>query len=174
MADIQLALLLGALGLLGWYVFGSLARESSRGGEFRRQEGHQPARLGLRWFAWGLALNLALSVPLLAPNPFSIDEGHSLGAWLAAFLSPWLRWVGLTQLAYLIPLWLRLRATGRPAAARTLALAGGITLSASALAWSLRLWRLEGPSAQAAGGLLGLSAAVALLWLAPRLRRLAR
>ncbi|HAM36884.1 MAG TPA: hypothetical protein DEB40_11735 [Elusimicrobia bacterium] len=177
MSDIQLAVLLAAVAVMVWYVRGGLERESGHSGLLEpAPRPATPARDGVRWLLWGHAINLIASIPVLASSPWSLDEGHAMIQWLAHFLSQWLHWVGLTQAAYLIPLWRRLRGTGRALAARVAALCGGVTLSLSLWAWAIALQRRPGASfsLQAAAGLLVVISAVALYWLARELRRTLR
>jgi len=173
-SDLQLAVLLAALAGIAWYVRGSLERESGPSGLLEsRAAPVEGVRAGLYWLLLGHAANLIISIPLLASPPLSMDEGHSILRWLAEFVSPWLRWVGLTQFVYLGPLWKKLQDRGRPEAARAMALSGGATLAASGLAWSVALQRRPGASfsLQAACGLMAMACAVALLWLTRELRR---
>lgn len=159
---------------MAWYIRSGLDRESGSQ-DLLEPKAAAPADsggAGLRWLLGGLAANLILSIPVLARPPFSLDQGHSLTQWLAEFLSPWLRWVGLTQLVYLGPMHRRLGSSGRPQAAKALARAAGMTLAVSGLAWSAHIpGRDASFSLQAACGLLALACIVALLWLARELRR---
>jgi hypothetical protein len=175
MSDIQLAILFVAVAAIFWYVRSGLERASGPSGVLAAPAAPRADApvAGLRWLLLFHAANLICSVPLLARPPFSLDEGHSMSQWLAEFLTPWLRWVGLTQLIYVGPLWNRLRGKGRPAEAKALALAGGLTLALSILCWSAVVGRDPASpiSLQAVCGMTTLVGAVAMLWLARELRR---
>jgi hypothetical protein len=175
MSDIQLAALLLALAAIVWYVRGGLERESGSSGVLDAKAPATSDRCqdGIRCLLWGHFASLLACIPLLAYNPFSLAEGHAMDRWLADYLTGWLLWAGLIQLVYLVPLWWSLRSRSRPAAARGLLLAGVVTAAASGLSWAVDLRRRPGLSlsVQAAAGVLGLAAVVALLWSARELRR---
>jgi hypothetical protein len=174
-SDIQLAVLFVAFAAIAWYVRGGLARESGPSGllEAKASLPADQGRDGIRCLLLGHFCSLLVCIPLLASSPFSIDEGHSMGRWLNEFMAAWLRWAAVVQLAYLVPLWHRLRAERRPAAARALLLAGGVTACVSGLVWAARLYyRPQSPfSLQAAAGILALTAVSLLLWCGQELRR---
>ncbi len=174
MSDIQLAVLLAALAGLTWYVRGGLERASGPSG-ILDAKAPTPATdcavAGVQSLFWGHFASLLICIPLLADSPFSLDEGHSMGRWLHEFLAAWLRWTGLIQLAYLVPLWRSLRSKARPAAAHSLLLAGGATAAASALSWAFALnHRHTSVSLQAGSGILALASVVALVWFGRELR----
>lgn len=175
MSDIQLAVLLASLAGLAWYIGGGLEREIGPSGVLNEEAAAVSDRgsHGLRHLLWGHFFNLLACIPLLAYSPFLLEEGHDMGRWLAEYAVIWLRWAGLVQLLYLVPLWKRLRGESRPKAARTLALGGAMTLAVSGLSWAIVWYHRPGTalSLQAAAGILGMSAAVALLWSARELRR---
>lgn len=173
MSDIQLAVLLAAAAGLGWFILRSLRRESGPSGvlQGRPAPDADTAREGLRLLLLAHGANLVVSIPILAPPPFSFHQGHAMAPWLAGFLGLWLRCVGLTQLVYIWPLCARLIKLGRPVAARSLLLAAAVTLAVSGLFWARSLRQQPAYSVQAAAGLLALACAVALLWLARELRR---
>jgi hypothetical protein len=173
-SDIQLAVLLAALAALAWYVRGGLERVSGPSGllDAKAPPPRDRGRDGVRRLLWGHFFSLLACIPLLAASPFSIDEGHSMGRWLNEFLSAWLRWAGIAQLVYLVPLWRGLRLESRPAAARALLLAGGATACVAGLAWAAHLYHQPHPlmSLQAAAGMLALGSAVSLAWCGRELR----
>jgi hypothetical protein len=174
-SDIQLAVLLGALAALAWYVRSGLERESGPSGLLDAQAPAPDADRGVAGVSsllWGHFCCLLACIPLLAYSPFSLDEGHSMGRWLSDFLANWVCWAGIVQLVYLAPLWQGLRSKGRPIAARALLLAGGATAAASGLAWAFALnHRRAGASLQAACGMLALASSVGLFWCGRELRR---
>ena len=173
MSDIQLAVLLAASGGLGWFILRSFRRESGHSGVLQGRPALDTDNTweGLRLLLLAHGANLVISIPVLALPPFSFHQGHAMGLWLAVFLGPWLRCLGLTQLVYIWPLRARLIKLGRPVAARSLLLAAGMTLAVSGLFWARSLRQQPAYSVQAAAGLLALACAVALLWLARELRR---
>jgi len=174
MSDIQLAVLLAAMAVIGWYLQRGVEQEAGASGilEERPAPKSEGAAEGLRWLLLGHAANLILSIPLLARHPFSIDEGHSMTRWLTEFISPWLRWVGLTQLIYVGPLWKSFQNRGITQAARATLLAASMTLAVSGLGWCALLQSGPGASSalQAASSLLALACCVAIIWLARELR----
>ena len=175
MSDIQLAVLLGALAALAWYVRSGLERESGPSGLLDAKAPAPAAdrgQDGIRYLLWGHFCSLLACIPLFAYSPFSLDEGHSMGRWLSDFLAGWLGWAGLIQLAYLAPLWRSQRSQGRPLSARAMLLAGGATAAASGLAWAFALnHRRASASLQAASGMLALASSVGLFWCGRELRR---
>ena len=173
MSDIQLAVLLAASGGLGWFILRSFRRESGHSGvlQGRPAPDTDTVQEGLRFLLFAHGANLVVSIPILAPPPFSFHQGHAMAPWLAGFLGLWLSCLGLTQLVYIWPLRARLSKLGHPVAARSLLLAAGMTLAVSGLFWARSLRQQPAYSVQAAAGLLALACAVALLWLARELRR---
>ena len=175
MSDIQLAVLLGALAALAWYVRRGIERESGPSGLLDAEAAApeaDPGVVGVSSLLWGHFWCLLACIPLFAYSPFSLDEGHSMCRWLSDFLANWVCWAWLLQLAYLVPLWRHLRSTGRPLAARALLLAGGATAAAGGLAWAFALnHRRASVSLQAASGIFALAAVVALIWCGRELRR---
>ena len=175
MSDIQLAVLLGALAALAWYVRRGIERESGPSGLLDAKAPAPAAdrgAAGVSSLLWGHFWCLLACIPLFAYSPFSLDEGHSMCRWLSDFLSHWVCWAWLLQLVYLVPLWRSLRSQGRPIASGALLLAGGATAAASGLAWAFALnSRRASASLQAGSGILALAAVVALIWCGRELRR---
>lgn len=177
MSDIQLAVLLAALGAIAWYVRRSLERESGPSGllEAKSPPAEDRGREAVSRLLLGHFCSLLVCIPLLASSPYGLAEGHAMDRWLQEFLAAWLRWAGIVQLVYLVPLWLGLRSQRRAAAARALLVAGGATAAGSGLTWACAAdLRRASAALQAGCGLLALASAVALIWCGRELRRCLR